>query len=65
MTPCLPQTASAIRELERTILERQEHIARKNPAGGIMRLMAMKEALALLKICERITYFETNGNPEK
>jgi cytochrome b len=63
MTPCLPPTAGAIRELERTIAERREHIAKRNPPGAIMRVMAMQEALELVRICEEITYFETNGNP--
>lgn len=63
MTPCLPSTASAIRELERTIAEREVHLAKKNPPEGITRLMAMREALKLVRICEQITYMETNGNP--
>ncbi len=63
MTPCLPPTDRAIRELERTIAEREAHLARKNVAEGITRLMAMREALKLVRICEDITYFETNGKP--
>jgi hypothetical protein len=63
MTPSLPPTSSAIRELERTIAEREAHLAKKNVAEGITRLMAMREALKLVRICEQITYFETNGSP--
>jgi hypothetical protein len=63
MTTALPPTRSAIRELERTIAEREAHLAKKNVAEGVTRLMAMREALTLVRICEDITYFETNGNP--
>lgn len=61
MIPCLPDTAPAIREIERTIAERREAIDKgRAPAGGIDRLRAMERALWLVRLCERMTYFEEN-----
>jgi hypothetical protein len=64
VTPQLPDPTRSITALRRIIAERSEANRKKPKPGGVDELNALKTALEICIIAERITYYEQSDPPQ-